>query len=131
MKKDECEPCEVRNMKDELVTIKTLVIASFSIVVSILIPLVSFLGIYIDMKLDPVRMRSEEIARDAKRTELRVVRVENSIISNETKLTSIDKSLAKVCDSFPYIYATKKDLEKKVDKKEVDARLLKQAYRPE
>jgi hypothetical protein len=131
MKKDECEPCEVRNMKDEIVTIKTLVIASFSIVVSILFPLFIFLNFYIEMKLEPLRMKSEEIIRDAKRNELRIVRVENSIISNETKLSSIDKSLAKVVDSFPYIYATKKDLDKKVDKREVDSRLLKSAYRSE
>jgi hypothetical protein len=127
---EHCE-CEVKHMKDEIVTIKTLVIASFSIVTAILIPLFSFLGVYIDMKLEPLRMKSEEIIRDAKRTELRVVRVENSIINNESKLSSIDKSLAKVVDSFPYIYATKKDLDSKVDKKEVDSRLLKSAYREE
>jgi hypothetical protein len=129
MKKDECEPCEVRVMKDEIVTIKTLVIASFSIVTAILIPLFSFLGLYIDMKLEPLRMKDQEMAKDAKRTELRIVRVENSIISNEGKLSSIDKSLSKVVNSFPYVYATKKDLEEKVDKKEVDSRLLKSAYR--
>lgn len=108
-KKDDCEVCEVKNMKDELVTIKTLVIASFAIVTSILIPLVVFLGVYIDMKLEPLKLKSSEIIRDAKRTELRVVRVEDSIINNADKLTSIDKSLAKIIDSFPYIYATKEE----------------------
>ena len=64
-----------------------------------------------------------------KRAELRTVRLENSIISSDSKLTSIDKKIDSFVSQLKYIYPTKayvdKELKKKVDLDRIDKRNLK------
>lgn len=118
---DACGICEVRNMKDELVTIRTLSIASFAIIVSVLFPLIGVLFVVIDMKLEPLK-------ENIKRNELRATRLESSIIDSAKDLSRISEGIVSInnnLSSLQYIYVSKVEAKDFITRDEVDGRLIK------
>ena len=119
--------CEVKPHLDNYVKLNHFLSGAFAVVVVG----VGALFAVIDLKLSPV-------VENVKRNELRNARLESSLISSNKmtsdKLGQMIQGIDKLNNNFSnlkYIYATKEDLDKKVDKKEVDSRLLKSAYRNE
>jgi len=106
----------------KFVTLKTLIVASFALFSTITIPIITGFFFVIDLKLEPIK-------DNVKRNELRAARLENSIITSESKLTGIDKKIGDLVSALKYVYPTKeyvdKELKKKVDLDRIDKRNLK------
>ena len=87
----------------------------------------------IDTMITTHKFELKAIGDNVKRNELRTARLESSIISSESKLTGISKKIDLFVAQLKYIYPTKsyvdKELKKKADRNELDARNFKKAYR--
>ena len=75
------------------------------------------------------KFEMKAIKDDARRAELRTVRLENSVLSSESKLTGISKKIDSFVAELKYVYSTKSyvdsELRKKVDLERIDKRTLK------
>jgi len=79
------------------------------------------------------KFEMQSISDNVKRNELRTARLESSIINSESKLSEIDKKIDNFVSELKYVYPTKNyvdgELKKKADRKELDSRNFKKAYR--